>query len=261
MEFKNLIYTKDAWIAKIAINRPEVRNALNLATRRELREVLRDIESDDGVRVAIITGAGDKAFIGGADVSELRQLNPVGAEAYASTLGAQLYADIENLRVPVIAMINGFCLGGGCELAMCCDIRVASETAKLGQPEINLGIFPGGGGTQRLPRLVGWGKAKELMYSGRLVDAAEAERIGLVDRVVSPDKLEPTVKELADAIASKSPVIMKLLKKSINKGMYSDMAAGLSYEKANWSLCFGTADSMEGLSAFLEKRKAEFKGK
>lgn len=261
MEFKNLLYTKENSIAKVAINRPDVRNALNLATRRELREVLRDIESDENVRVLIITGAGDKAFIGGADVSELKQLNPVAAEAYASTLGAQLYADIENLRVPVIAMINGFCLGGGCELAMCCDIRIASETAKLGQPEINLGIFPGGGGTQRLPRLVGWGRAKELMFTGRLVDAAEAGRIGLVDKVVPPDKLDSTVKEIADAIASKSPLIMKLLKKSINKGMYSDMGAGLGYEKANWSLCFGTADSMEGLSAFLEKRKAEFKGK
>lgn len=261
MDFKNLIYTKEAGIARMAINRPEVRNALNLATRREIREVLRDIENDESVRVLIITGAGDKAFIGGADVSELKQLTPVGAEAYASTLGAQLYSDIENLRVPVIAMINGFCLGGGCELAMCCDIRIASETAKLGQPEINLGIFPGGGGTQRLPRLVGAGKAKELMYSGRLVDAAEAEKIGLVDKVVPLDKLESAVKELADSIAAKSPVIMKLLKKSINKSMYADMGAGLAYEKANWSLCFGTADSMEGLSAFLEKRKAEFKGK
>lgn len=261
MDFKNLIYTKEKGIAKLAINRPDVRNALNLATRREIREVLKDIKTDESVRVLIITGAGDKAFIGGADVSELKQLNPVTAEAYASTLGAQLYADIENLRVPVIAMINGFCLGGGCELAMCCDVRIASETAKLGQPEINLGIFPGGGGTQRLGRLVGWGRAKELMYSGRLVDAAEAGRIGLVDKVVPPDKLEAAVKELADAIASKSPLIMKLLKKSINKGMYSDMGAGLAYEKANWSLCFGTADSHEGLGAFLEKRKAEFKGK
>ncbi len=261
MDFKNIIYSKENGIARMTINRPDVRNALNLATRREIREALKDIESDEGVRVLIITGAGDKAFIGGADVSELKPLSPVGAEAYASTLGAQLYADIENLRIPVIAMINGFCLGGGCELAMCCDIRIASEAAKLGQPEISLGIFPGGGGTVRLPRLVGWGRAKELMYSGRVVDAAEAGRIGLVDKVVPPDKLESTVNELAGTIASKSPVIMKLLKKSINKGMYADMGAGLSYEKANWSLCFGTADAMEGLGAFLEKRKAEFKGK
>jgi len=147
MDFKNIIYSKENGIARMTINRPDVRNALNLATRREIREALKDIEGDEGVRVLIITGAGDKAFIGGADVSELKPLSPVGAEAYASTLGAQLYADIENLRVPVIAMINGFCLGGGCELAMCCDIRIASEAAKLGQPEISLGIFPGGGGT------------------------------------------------------------------------------------------------------------------
>lgn len=261
MEFKNIIYAKEKGIARITINRPDVRNALNIATRKELREVLRDIEADETVRVAIITGAGDKAFIGGADVTELKQLAPASAEEYASTLGAQLYTDIENLRVPVIAMINGFCLGGGCELAQCCDMRIASETAKLGQPEINLGIFPGGGGTQRLPRLVGWGRAKELMYTGRLVDAVEAEKIGLVDKVVPPDKLEATVTELAQNIASKSPIIIKLLKKAINRGMFSDLAAGLAYEKGNWSVIFATADSMEGMGAFLEKRKAEFKGK
>jgi enoyl-CoA hydratase len=158
-------------------------------------------------------------------------------------------------------MINGFCLGGGCEIAMCCDIRIASETAKIGQPEVNIGIFPGGGGTQRLPRLIGWGRAKELLYTGRIIDATEAERIGLVDKVVPPTELETAVMELARNIASKSPVIIRLLKKTINKGMYSNLLDGLSYEKSTFSLCFATEDHTEGIAAFLEKRSPQFKGK
>jgi len=158
-------------------------------------------------------------------------------------------------------MINGFCLGGGLELAMCCDIRIASENARLGQPEINISLFPGGGGTQRLPRLIGWGRAKELIYTGTIIDAAEAERIGLVDRVVPPQGLEEEVEQLAEAIASKSPLIIKLSKKVINRGMYTDLAAGLAYEKANFVLCFATEDCTEGVTAFLEKRKPEFKGR
>jgi len=261
MSFENVIYNKEERIARITINRPEKRNALNQAVRMELRQALRDIEEDDNIRVAIVTGAGDKAFIGGADITELKEMTPITCEARASTLGQQLYTDIENLRVPVIAMINGFCLGGGCEIAMCCDIRVASENARLGQPEINIGIFPGGGGTQRLPRLVGWGKAKELLYTGRIIDAAEAERIGLVDKVVPPDELGSTVTELAETIASKSPVIIRLLKKAITRGMYSNLPDGLAYDKSTFSLCFATDDHHEGITAFLEKREPEFKGK
>ena len=261
MSFENIIYGKEKGIARITVNRPEKRNALNQAVRLELQQALRDIEEDDNIRVAIVTGAGDKAFIGGADITELKEMTPIACEARASTLGQQLYTDIENLRVPVIAMINGFCLGGGCELAMCCDIRVASENARLGQPEINIGIFPGGGGTQRLPRLVGWGKAKELLYTGRIIDAAEAERIGLVDKVVPPDELESTVTELAETIASKSPVIIRLLKKAITRGMYSNLPDGLAYDKSTFSLCFATEDHYEGITAFLEKRQPEFKGK
>ncbi len=261
MNFENIIYSKEKGIARITVNRPDKRNALNQGVRLELRQVLKDIGEDESVRIAIITGAGDKAFIGGADITELKEMSPITCEARASTLGQQLYTDIENLRVPVIAMINGFCLGGGCEIAMCCDIRIASENAKLGQPEINIGLFPGGGGTQRLPRLVGWGRAKELLYTGRIIDAAEAERIGLVDKVVPPDKLEMTVTELAEAIASKSPVIIRLLKKVINKGMYSNLPDGLAYEKSTFGLCFATEDHNEGIAAFLEKRQPEFKGK
>lgn len=263
MEFENIIYEKDKekGIAKLTINRPEVRNALNAATRQEIRNAIGEIEKDEDVRVVIITGAGEKTFVSGADITAFKDATPIVMEESASTLGQQLFSNIENLSVPVIAMINGFCLGGGLELAMCCDIRIASDNAKFGQPEINIGIFPGAGGTQRLPRLIGWGKAKELIYTGKIIDAAEAERISLVDKVVPQEKLGEEVNQMAETIASKSPLIIKLVKKVINRGMYTDLAAGLAYEKANFALCFATEDHIEGVTAFLEKRKPEFKGK
>jgi len=261
MEFKNILYTKEKGIAKIIINRPEVRNALNQATRWEIREVVEDIKKDKNVRVVIFTGAGDKAFVAGADITEFKGATPTIMEERAATTGQQLFNDIESLPMPVIAMINGFCLGGGCELAMACDIRIASENARFGQPEINVGIIPGAGGTQRLPRLVGWGRAKELIYTGRIIDAAEAERIGLVDKMVPADKLEETVNQLAETIVGKSPLIVNIAKKTINRGMYTDLAAGLSYERSNLAFCFSTEDQKEGAAAFLEKRKPEFKGK
>jgi len=261
MEFKDIIYSKENGIAKIIINRPEVRNALNRSVRLEIRNAIEDIEKDKSIKVAVITGAGDKAFCAGADLTVFKEATPIEIEEHASSLGQQLFNDIENLRVPVIAMVNGYSFGGGCELAMACDIRIASENARLGQTEINVGLMPGGGGTQRLPRLVGWGKAKELMYTGRIIDAAEAEKIGLVDKVVPRDKLEETVMELAKTIAGKSPIIISLIKKAVNRGMYTDLAAALDYEKDNFSLCFATEDHKEGITAFLEKRKAEFKGR
>ena len=261
MEFENIIYAKERGIARITINRPQVRNVLNMAARQEIRNAIQDIEKHKEIKVAIITGAGDKAFISGADITDFKEATPIMMEERASTLGQQLFTDIENLRVPVIAMINGFCLGGGCELAMSCDIRIASENAKFGQPEINIGIIPGGGGTQRLPRLVGWGRAKELMYTGRIIDAAEAENIGLVDKVVPLDRLEETANQLAQTIASKSPLIMSILKKTINRGMYTDLPSALSCEKSNFALCFATEDHTEGVTAFLEKRQPQFKGK
>jgi len=262
MDFKCVVYKKEKnGIARITINRAEVRNALNRATRQEIKSIINDIAADMGVRVVVITGAGDKSFISGADINEFKDTTPIMMEEMASTIGQQLFTDIENLRVPVIAMINGFCLGGGLEVAMCCDIRIAADSAKFGQPEINVGIYPGGGGTQRLPRLIGWGKAKEMIYTGRIIDAVEADRIGLVDRVVSKESLEDEVLQLAETIASKSPLIIKLAKKAINRGMYTDLAAGLAYEKANIALCFATEDHNEGIAAFLEKRKPEFKGR
>ena len=261
MEFKSIIYTKEKGIAKITINRPEVRNALNMTVRQDIRNAIEDIKEDKSIKVAIITGAGDKAFISGADIAEFKEAGPIATEHLrASPLGIQLYWDIENLPTPVIAMINGFCLGGGCEVAMACDIRIASENARFGQPEISIGIIPGGGGTQRLPRLVGWGRAKELIYTGKIIDAAEAERIGLVNKVVPLDKLEETVNELAETIASKSPLIIRFAKEVINRGMYTDLPTGLNYEKSYFSLCFASKDHKEGITAFLEKRKPEFKG-
>ncbi len=263
MEFKEILYAVDreTGIARVTINRPQFRNALNTAVRRELREAIRLIDLDPEVRVVILTGAGDKAFISGADVNEFKEADPIMVREFASKIGQQLFTDLENLRVPVIGMINGFCLGAGLEVALCCDIRIASGSARFGSPEVNLGIFPGGGATQRLPRLVGWGRAKEMIYTGRIIDAAEAERIGIADRVVPPEKLEEEVGQLARQIAGKSPLIIQLAKEAINRGMYSDLAAGLCQEKANFALCFATGEPHEGISAFLEKRPPRFKGR
>jgi len=263
VEFEKIIYIKDKKrkIAKITINRPEVRNALNKAARREIRIAIEDVKKDPDIQVLIFTGAGDKAFMSGMDITELATMNPVDIEEFVSTLGQQLYQDLENMDIPLIAMINGYCLAGGGELAMACDIRIASEKAKFGFPEINVGIFPGGGATVRLPRLIGAGKAKELMYTGKMIDAAEAERIGFLNRVVPHDKLEEAVNETVEAIVSKSPIIIKYLKKAITRGLYTDLAAGLAFEKTQWALCFATEDHNEGIDAFLNKRKAEFKGR
>ncbi|MGV8056621.1 MAG: enoyl-CoA hydratase-related protein [Smithellaceae bacterium] len=260
-EFKNILYTKDNGIARITVNRPEVRNAMDRGTREELRLVLADIEKDENVRVAILTGGGDKVFVSGADIRDLKGMTPVAMETFANRLGQQLYTDLGNMCVPVLAMINGLCLGGGLELAMACDMRIASRNAQFGQPEINLGFFPGGGGTQRLPRLVGIGRAKELIYTGRIINADEAEHIGLVDRVVPPEDLNTVVNGLAENIARKSPLTIRLVKKTIDAGMRTDLASGLCQERANLCLCFATEDCAEGISAFLEKRAPKFKGR
>lgn len=263
MQYSNIIYNKNEvkGIAKIVINRPEVKNALNKETRRELKAVIDCLMVDHSIKVLIITGAGKTAFVSGTDVRDLKGATSIEIEEYASTLGQQLFTDIENLPMPVLAMINGYCYGSGCELAMACDIRIASENASFGQLEINLGLMPGAGGTQRLPILIGCGRAKEMMYTGKIISAFEAERIGLVDKVVSRDTLEREVNDLAEIIASKSPLIIKLIKKTINSGMYSNLLAGLNYEKGNFALCFDTEDNAEGIDAFLNKRKPEFKGK
>jgi len=261
MNLENVIYEKKEGIVTVTINRPQKRNALNRATRTELRSVLEEIRSSDEARGLIITGAGDQAFVAGADISELKEMNQWDMMNYLSTLSQQLYTDFANLEIPTIAMINGYCLGGGLELALACDIRIASEDASFGQPEIRLGIIPGGGATQRLPGLVGPAIAKELMFTGRIIDAQEALRIGLINRVVPKDKLKETVRELAGDLAKKSPIVLKLIKRAVNKGSQATLDIGLAYEALAQCLCFTTEDHEEGLSAFLEKRKPDFRGK
>ena len=261
MEIKNLIYEKEEFIAIVTINRQEKRNALNIETRKELKYVLEQVQSDKEIRVLVITGAGEKAFIAGADINELRTFGPFDMEQYIETLGHGLYSLLERLDIPVIAMVNGFCLGGGCELAMACDIRIASENAKFGQPEVLLGIIPGGGGTQRLPQLIGLGRAKELLYTGDLIDAREAERMGLVNRVVPLGQLREEVMTLAKKISARSPITIRLLKKVANKGFHESLRSGLEYEKLIETICFTTEDHTEGLEAFLQKRTPRFKGK
>jgi enoyl-CoA hydratase len=261
MKSNSILFSRENGIARLTINRPETRNALTMEMRENIRNIITELKNDKDTRVVIITGAGDEAFISGADVRSLKGATPLEIEKYASTLGQELYTSIENIEIPVIAMINGLCLGGGLETAMCCDIRIASEKARFGQVEINVGIIPGGGSTVRLPRLIGIGRAKEMIYTGKIIDSVEAYRIGLVDKVVPHNKLKGEVDQLAENIAAKSPLLIKLAKKTINNAIYSDLSSALNYEKAMYSLCFSTEDNAEGINAFLEKRKPEFKGK
>lgn len=254
LEFKSIILEKKEGIAKITFNRPEVLNALNNEIRSEFQAAMSDIQSDDSIKVVILTGAG-RSFIAGADINELKALTMQQARKVV-----RLGEVIENLEKPVIAAVNGYALGGGCEIAMACDVIVASEYAKFGQPEINLGIIPGGGGTQRLPRVVGMHKAKEMVFTGDIIDAKEAERIGLVNKVVPAGELEATVRAIADKVASKSPVAVKLAKAAMNRGMRTNLETGLAYEKELYSLSHTTKDRAEGIAAFLEKRKPDFKG-
>ena len=246
-------------VALLTINRPDKRNALNGPTRAALIAALDAIRSDDGVRVVIITGAGDKAFIAGADIGEFEGRSPV--DQFRVMKGPSVFDAVEAFPKPVIAMINGFALGGGCELAMACDIRVAADSAKLGQPEVNLGIIPGGGGTQRLPRLVGTGNACKLLFTGELVDAAEALRIGLVDEVVPAGQLRERVMALAKVIAEKSPVALQLIKEAVRGSLRTSLDEGLRLETTLFGVAFASQDKVEGVAAFLQKRKAEFLGR
>ncbi|MFC1872378.1 enoyl-CoA hydratase/isomerase family protein [Chloroflexota bacterium] len=263
MSEKYVNYSLDAvtGISRIEINRPEVNNALNRPTRLALKEIVAEIRANRDVKVVILSGAGGKAFIAGADVTEFQTATPGDIQELVDTLSLKLYTEIEELPMPVIAKIRGFCLGGGNEVAMSCDIRIASDDSKFGQPEISLGFIPGSGGTQKLPRLIGWGRAKELIYTGKIIDAAEAERFGLVDRVVPVDQLDETVEKLASSIAQKSPIAIRLAKSTINHGMYAELAAGLRHESKCFALSFTTEDHNEGIAAFLEKRKPQFRGR
>jgi enoyl-CoA hydratase len=243
-------------IALLSINRPDKRNALNAATRAALIAALEEIRINDDIRVVVITGAGDKAFVAGADISEFEGRTPV--DQFRVMKGPSVFDAVEAFPKPVIAMINGFALGGGCELAMACDFRVAADSAKLGQPEVNLGIIPGGGGTQRLPRLVGSGNAYKLLFTGELIDAGEALRIGLVDEVVPAADLRERVMALAATIAEKSPVALQLIKEAVRASLRTSLDDGLRLETTLFGVAFASGDKQEGVKAFLEKRKPEF---
>lgn len=257
MSESKLLLEKDAAIAIITFNNPKALNALTEDTFVGMGTLLDELETDPEVRVIILTGAGDKAFVAGGDISHLASLDADGARQFA--LQAQRIIDrIETFPKPVIAAINGYCLGGGNELAMGCDLRIAADTAKFGQPEVKLGIIPGFAGTQRLSRLVGKGRAKEMIYTGEMIDADEACRIGLVNRVVAKDRLMEEAKALAMKICDKSASAISLSKEAIDNGLEMDFARAARYEADLFALSFTTADCREGLSAFLEKRPAKF---
>jgi enoyl-CoA hydratase len=260
MSFDNLLIDRDQAVAIVTINRPKVLNALNTQTLDELRRAMLELQHDQQVRAIVVTGAGEKAFVAGADINELAALSATSARDHGLA-GQHVFDLIENLGKPVIAAINGYALGGGCELAMACTLRLAADTAKLGQPEINLGIIPGFAGTQRLPRLVGTGKAMELILTGAPVAAAEAERIGLVNRVVPAAELMAEARKLAAHLAAQAPVAIRYIIAAINKGMDMPFAEGAVFEATLFGLVAATDDWREGTKAFLEKRKAEFKGR
>jgi enoyl-CoA hydratase len=256
----NLLLEKGDGIALITIDNPQALNALTVATFAALARMLDDLETDDAVRVVLLTGAGEKAFVAGGDIRYLDSLSVEGARAFA--LQAQrLYERIETFPKPVIAVINGYALGGGCELAMACDLRIAAETARFGQPEVKLGIIPGFAGTQRLARLVGKGRAKELIFTGEMIDAREAWRIGLVNRVVPADQLLAEVRAVAAKMIDKSASAIRIAKDAIENGLEMDFTRASRYEADLFALCFATEDAREGLKAFVEKRPAKFTGR
>jgi enoyl-CoA hydratase/carnithine racemase len=259
LSLANVLYEKSNGIARVIINRPKVLNALNTPTWADLRTVFENARDDDTVRGIILTGAGDKAFIAGADISELAQAGAFQAEE-SSRFGQAVLELIENLGKPVVAAINGFALGAGCETAMACTIRIAVENAKFGQPEVKLGLLPGGGGTQRLPRLVGKGRALQLILSGEMIDAQEAYRIGLVNEVVSAANLMARAETILKQISANAPIAIKFAIEATNKGLDTSQSEGFALEASYFGICAATDDKKEGISAFLEKRVPQFHG-
>jgi enoyl-CoA hydratase len=258
METKDVLFTAKDGIARITVNRPEKRNAINIAARKKLLEILEGVKEDEAIRVLIITGAGEEAFIAGGDLSELKDLNAVQVLKYLESYSQKLYTGFERLPIPTIALINGYCLGGGCELAMACDIRIAVPRSKLGLPELRHGVIPGGGGTQRLVRLVGWGRAKELILTGSIIDAREAERIGLINRVVPKNRIRKYVEALAAKILSQGPIAVRMAKAALNQAVQGPLDMGMRIEALSEAVCYSTRDKREGFYAFLEKRKPRF---
>jgi len=260
MEFRHVIYEKNEGIATITLNRPEALNALSTEVVEEILRAVEDVRSDENIRVVVLTGAGEKAFSAGADIKAMVGMTALKARELSS-MGERLCVTLENLEKPVIAAINGYALGGGMEVAMACDLRIASENARMGQTEINIGLIPGWGGTQRLTRLVGMTKAKELVFTGRMIDARTAEQIGLLNMAVPADKFREIVHQLAVDLASKAPVALKVAKALITKGADMSLDAALELEREGFGVIGSTDDLKEGTSAFAEKRKPEFKGK
>lgn len=260
MTYETLVTDLSEGVATITVNRPSAMNAMTTATLRELDHAVRTMNGAEEVRAIIITGAGEKAFIAGGDIAMLREMGPAEARELAR-LAQGVCTVIEQGGTPVIAAVNGYALGGGCELAMSCDIRIAAETARFGQPEVNIGILPGFGGSQRLPRLVGKGRALEMILTGDMIDAQEAYRIGLVNRVVPATALMATARDLARKLAGKSPLALRLCKEAVMNGMEMDLTQACRYEAELFALSFSTADQKEGMSAFLEKRPARFTGR
>jgi enoyl-CoA hydratase/carnithine racemase len=260
MAVDNLLLERDGAIAIITINRPKILNALNSRTVDELRRAILDLRHDDSVRAIILTGAGDKAFVAGADINELAVQTPTGAREHALR-GQHVFDLVENLGKPVIAAINGYALGGGCELAMACTIRIAADSAKLGQPEISLGLIPGYAGTQRLSRLIGKGRAMEMMLTGAPLTADDALRVGLVNRVVPAADLMAEARKMAAQLVKNAPLAMRYIISAVNKGLEMPFAEACQYEASLFGLVSSTDDMKEGTAAFLEKRKAEFKGR
>jgi enoyl-CoA hydratase len=259
MVYQNILLETKDHVSILTINRPDKRNALNQATRDEILHALDSLHAAADSRVLIVTGAGDKAFIAGADIGEFEGRTAITQRE--SMKGRRIFDAVEEFPKPVIAMINGFCLGGGMELALACDLRFAADNAKLGQPEINLGIIPGGGGTQRLTRLVGEGKSMELILTGDLIDAARAKAIGLVNEVFPAAELQDRVRAVAVRIAEKSPIALQMAKEAVKTASRTNLREGLDRETDLFCLTFGSEDKAEGVRAFLEKRKAEFKGR
>jgi enoyl-CoA hydratase len=259
LKTKNIATKIEANLGFITINRPEVRNAIDQYTLDEIRLILNEWKTNDEVRCVVFTGAGEKSFAAGADIGKLKEKGML--DVFSPSSMQQLYEEIELYEKPTIALVNGYALGGGCELAMSCDIRLATENAKFGLPELNLAIIPGAGGTQRLSRIVGKGKALELILTGRIIDAKEAHRIGLVSDVFKQEETEEKLHEWTKQILAKGPLALKLAKLSVHYGFDADLKTGQYIEKLTQALLFGTEDKLEGTSAFLEKRKPQFRGK
>ena len=259
MDFKTLKFEKEGNIGTLTLSRPKALNALNTELLLELNQAIDIIAKDETIHVLIVTGDG-KAFVAGADITEMKDFNSISGLTYGE-LGAEVFRKIERLKIPTIAAVNGFALGGGCELAMCCDLRIASDGAKFGQPETGLGITPGFSGCIRLSRIAGLAKARELIYTADIISASEAEKIGLANKVVPADQLMSAAMEMAKKIASKAQLAVRYSKMAINKGIETDIDTAISFENQVFALCFATEDQKEGMTAFVEKRPPSFKVK